>query len=138
MNISATRLCLTSMAASLFLRAVAASGAETVAPANERILQQELKQQQIRGTTKRVKEQLGKKTDGRQQNSFSEEQQNSLRLLQIDQEPIKDEVLPVIGKLEKLAKEINDGPTAERPKAALQQIKEGGLLLSLDAAVEDL
>ena len=82
--------------------------------------------------------QLAKKTEGRQQNSFSEEQQNTLRLLQIDQEPIKDELAPVIGKLEKLAKEINDGPTAERPKAALRQIKEGGLAPSLDAALEDL
>lgn len=82
--------------------------------------------------------QLAKKTEGRQANSFSEEQQNTLRMLQIDQEPIKDELLPVIGKLEKLAKEINDGPTMERPKAALQQIKQGGLVPSLDSAVEDL
>lgn len=82
--------------------------------------------------------QLAKKTEGRQPNSFSEEQQNSLRLLQIDQEPIKDEVAPLIGKLEKLAREIKDGPAVERPKAALHQVKEGGLLASLDAAVEDL
>src|SRR5205085_1285012 len=82
--------------------------------------------------------QLARITEGRQFNSFNEEQQNMLRLLQIDQEPIKDEVLPVIGQLEKLANEIQDGPGMERPKAALQQIKEGKLLPSLEAAVEDL
>src|SRR5438876_11186239 len=38
--------------------------------------------------------QLANKTERREANSFSEEQQNSLRMLQIDQEPIKDEVLP--------------------------------------------
>src|SRR5437016_2069337 len=43
--------------------------------------------------------QLARKTEGRQPNSFNEEQQNALRLLQIDQEPIKDELLPVIGQL---------------------------------------
>lgn len=82
--------------------------------------------------------QLAKKTEGRQPASFSEEQQNTLRLLQIDQEPIKDEVGPVIGKLQELAKEIQDGPAADRPKAALQQAKEGGLFPALDSAVEDL
>jgi len=82
--------------------------------------------------------QLARITEGRQPNSFNEEQQNMLRLLQIDQEPIKDEVQPVIGQLEKLAKEIQDGPAMERPKAALQQIKEGKLMPSLEAALEDL
>src|SRR5258706_141973 len=82
--------------------------------------------------------QLAKRTEGRPATSFSEEQQNSLRMLQIDQEPMKDEVLPVIGKLEKLAKEISDGPAMARPKSALQQAKQGGLLPSLDAAVDDL
>ncbi len=82
--------------------------------------------------------QLGRQTEGRRPDAFSEEQQNGLRLLQIDQEPIKDEVVPMIGKLEKLAREIKDGPAMERPKAALQAVKEGRLLSWLDAAMEDL
>src|ERR1043166_3664192 len=61
--------------------------------------------------------QLAKRTEGRQANSLSEEQQNSLRLLQIDQEPIKDEVLPVIRKLEKLAREIKEGPAMSDRKS---------------------
>src|SRR5205085_3749008 len=82
--------------------------------------------------------QLAKKTEGRQPSSFSEEQLNTLRLLQIDQEPIKDEAIPVIGKLEKMAQEIKDGPAMERCKSALQQVTDGKLLSSLDGAVEDL
>ena len=59
MNTSASRLLWALAAAGLLFCAAWAKGAETTASPTDRILQQELKQQQIRSTTQRVKEQLG-------------------------------------------------------------------------------
>lgn len=81
---------------------------------------------------------LARTTEGRALNTFNDEQKNSLRLQQIEQDAIKPEVLLATAQLEKLAREITDGPTAERPKLALQQVKDGGLVPALDGATGDL
>jgi hypothetical protein len=57
---------------------------------------------------------------------------------QIDQETLKDEVLITMKKLEQFAKEIEEGPTAERPKLALQQAEQGALKPAMDSSVDDL
>ncbi|PYI80345.1 MAG: hypothetical protein DME26_21760, partial [Verrucomicrobia bacterium] len=62
----------------------------------------------------------------------------SLQLQDTEQGAVKDEVGLVLGKLEKLAREGDIGVTAERPKAAVQQAKEGMLLPTLETAVEEL
>jgi hypothetical protein len=81
---------------------------------------------------------LARTTEGKAINAFNDEQKNSLRLQQIEQDAIKPEVLLTTTQLDKLAREITDGPTAERPKLALQQVKEGGLFPALDGATADL
>src|SRR3954452_18359806 len=81
---------------------------------------------------------LAKTTEGRQLTAFDEGQKNNLRIQEIDQGNIKDEVALVLAQLEKIAKTITDGPIAERPKAALQQVKAGGVSPALDSAAEEL
>src|SRR3954447_25543329 len=81
---------------------------------------------------------LAKTTEGRQLTAYDEGQKNNLRIQEIDQGNIKEEVALVLAQLEKIAKTITDGPIAERPKAALQQVKEGGVSPALDSAVEEL
>lgn len=71
-------------------------------------------------------------------NSYDENQKISLRYQQSEQNPLKDEVAAILRKLAKLAEESTDGPTAERPKAALQQAKEGGLMPALESAAGEL
>src|SRR5437868_8049602 len=64
---------------------------------------------------------LAKTTEGRQLTAFDEGQKNNLKIQEIDQENIKEEVSIVLKKLESVGKEITDGPTAERSKQAIQQ-----------------
>ena len=59
--------------------------------------------------------------------AFDENQRISLRYQQSEQNPLKDETAAILGRLERLAKEITDGSAADRAKAAVQQAKEGGL-----------
>src|SRR6266496_789825 len=82
---------------------------------------------------------LAKSTEGKTSfSSFDENQKISLRYQQSEQNPLKEEVAAILAKLERLAKEITDGPTAERPKAALQQARDGGLTPALEAANDEL
>jgi hypothetical protein len=82
---------------------------------------------------------LAKSTEGKTSfSSFNENQKISLRYQQSEQNPLKDEVAAILSKLERLAQDIADSPTAERPKAALQQARDGGLTPSLQAAAEEL
>jgi hypothetical protein len=81
---------------------------------------------------------LAKRTEGRQARDFSETQQNDLNLLRIDQEPLKDEVLLQTKRLERLAAQPHEGPTAHRPQQALRQTREGGLFPALDGALDEL
>ena len=71
-------------------------------------------------------------------NSYDESQRINLQLQQSQQSPIKEEVANVLAAIEKLSKQNTDGPTAERPKAALQQAREGGLLPALSSANDEL
>ena len=64
---------------------------------------------------------LAKRSEGKALTSLSEGQQADLRLVQIDQEPLKDEVLPYIGQLERITAENtgwSDRDAAERGVAA--------------------
>ena len=70
--------------------------------------------------------------------SFDENQKISLRYQQSEQNPLKDETAAILAKLERLSKEIADGPTADRAKTALQQARSGGLSPALEAAAEEL
>lgn len=81
---------------------------------------------------------LDKSTGSKPINSFDEGNKNNLKLQEIDQENIKDEVLLVLTRLDKLSKEVRDGPTAEAPKKAVEQIESGGLKPTLEDALKDL
>lgn len=70
--------------------------------------------------------------------AFDENQRISLRYQQSEQNPLKDETAAILGRLERLAKEITDGAAAERAKAAAQQAKDGGLMPALGGASEEL
>jgi hypothetical protein len=81
---------------------------------------------------------LAKLTEGKSPNAFDEGQKLNLQLQQTEQESLKAEVRITVEKLEALAKQVLDGPSADRPKAGLQQVKDGGLLPALDSAVEEI
>ncbi len=81
---------------------------------------------------------LANTTEGRPLGSFDEGQKSNLRIQEIDQENLKEEVNLVLKKLEKISQDMADGPTAERPKQALQQVKDGGLHPAMDTAVAEL
>ena len=71
-------------------------------------------------------------------NAYDENQKLNLRYQQSEQNPLKEEVAAILKKLEKVAAELADGPTAERPKAALQQAKDGGVMPALESASGEL
>lgn len=81
---------------------------------------------------------LANETEQKAYNSFSDAQRSSLRMQQIEQASIRDQAGQLVAELEKLAREIQEGPNADRPKAGMQQAKEGGLSEALNAAVEEL
>jgi len=81
---------------------------------------------------------LDKMMGGKPIGQFDEANKNNLKLQEIDQDNIKEEVALVLAKLEKLAKDVQDGPTAERPKKAVEQIEGGGLKPALEDAFKDL
>ncbi|HMJ89286.1 MAG TPA: hypothetical protein VK530_05695 [Candidatus Acidoferrum sp.] len=71
-------------------------------------------------------------------NGFSEDEKRYLQQQGIDQAALKDETVMVLKKIESLAKETDGSATGERPKAALDQARTGGLVAALDAALDDL
>ncbi len=81
---------------------------------------------------------LARLTQGRSFNTFDESQKLSLQLQESEQGTIKDEVALVLDRLEKLARESQGGPTAERPRAAAQKAQESGLRKTLAKAEEEL
>ncbi|HXG46663.1 MAG TPA: hypothetical protein VNO52_03490 [Methylomirabilota bacterium] len=81
---------------------------------------------------------LAKATEGKGFNSFDESQKINLKFQQTEQGPMKDELQVLLRRLEKVAAEITDDAAADRPRAALARVSEGGLLTALDAAAEDL
>src|SRR5204863_9442715 len=64
---------------------------------------------------------LAKTTEGKQLGSFDEGQKSNLKIQEIDQQNIKEEVALVLKKLESIGHDITDGPTAERSKQGIQQ-----------------
>ena len=47
-------------------------------------------------------------------------------------------IYPILARLEKMSKEISDGPNSERPKAGLRRARDSGLSASLQAATAEL
>ena len=81
---------------------------------------------------------LARQTVQRQLQNFNEDEKRYLSQQEIDQVAIKDELLLLLSAIERVAKETEGAPTGERPKAALEQAKSGGLVASLDDSVKDL
>jgi len=81
---------------------------------------------------------LARQTDSKQLLHFGEDEKRYLQQQEIDEIALKDEVGQVLNKLERLTKESDGTPTGDRPKAALEQAKSGGLLTALEGAVNDL
>jgi hypothetical protein len=81
---------------------------------------------------------LARTTDQKGANGFSEDEKRYLQQQGIDQSSLRDETLLVIKKIEALEKETDGTATGDRPKAALEQVKSGGLVAALDAAIDDL
>src|SRR5262249_47107470 len=80
---------------------------------------------------------LAKAADMRTGSQFDDTQRASLQVQQAEQQALKDEVNPLLVKLDALAKDA-EGTTKERLNKALEQSKTGGLRPSLDSAVEEL
>jgi hypothetical protein len=82
---------------------------------------------------------LAKSAEGKSSfQNYDENQKISLRYQQSEQLPLKDEVALILARLDRLSREITDGPAAGRPKMALRQAADGGLMPALEAAVEEL
>lgn len=81
---------------------------------------------------------LARQTDQRPLAKFGEDEKRYLSQQEIDQIAIKDEVALLLGKLEKIARETEGTPTGERPRAALDQARNGGLISALEGSVTDL
>jgi len=81
---------------------------------------------------------LARQTESRQRQHFSEDEKRYLSQQEIDEVAIKDELALLLNAIDRIAKETEGTPTGERPKAALEQAKSGGLIAALDDAVKDL
>lgn len=81
---------------------------------------------------------LARQTDSRQMQHFSEDEKRYLHQQEIDQVALKDELALLLGAIDRIAKETEGTPTGERPKAALDQARRGGLVLALEDSVKDL
>ena len=81
---------------------------------------------------------LARQTDSRPLANYGEDEKRYLQQQEIDEIALRDEVAQVLGKLEKLAKESDGTATGERPKAALDEAKKGGLMTALNGSAEDL
>src|SRR4051812_11602340 len=80
---------------------------------------------------------LAKMTGNATASRFDDTQRASLQIQAADQQGLKDEVNPLLGKLETLTKDA-DGPTKDRLNKAMEQAKSGGLKPAMDASIEDL
>jgi len=81
---------------------------------------------------------LARQTDQRPLARFGEDEKRYLQQQEIDQIAIKDELGLLLNKLDKQARESDGTASGERPKAALDQARNDGLLTSLDGSVDDL
>lgn len=81
---------------------------------------------------------LARQVNQRPASQYGEDEKRYLSQQEIDQVAIKDEVGLWLNKLEKMVQESDGTPTGERPKAALGQARNGGLLAALNSSVDDL
>jgi len=80
---------------------------------------------------------LAKMTGSATASRFDDTQRASLQIQAADQQGLKDEVNPLLAKLETLTKDA-DGTTKDRLNKAMEQAKSGGLKPAMDSAIEDL
>src|SRR6267142_827024 len=80
---------------------------------------------------------LAKMTGSATASRFDDTQRASLQIQAADQQGLKDEVNPLLAKLETLTKDA-DGTTDDRRNKAMDQAKSGGLKPAMDSAIEDL
>jgi hypothetical protein len=81
---------------------------------------------------------LARQTEGRQAANFGEDEKRYLQQQEIDQIAIKDELGLLLNKVERIARETEGTPTGDRPKAALEAARSGGLVAALNDSVTDL
>ena len=81
---------------------------------------------------------LAKRTADKSTNSFSETELGELRLLQIEQEPMRDEVLPLLSKLEEVRNGATTEPRDRGSPEASRYARESNLLPALEAATRSL
>src|SRR5690349_8217351 len=81
---------------------------------------------------------LARTTDQKASSGFSEDEKRYLQQQGIDQAALRDETALIIKKIEAMSRETDGTATGERPKLALEHAKSGGLMVALDAAIEDL
>ncbi|MCY2953627.1 MAG: hypothetical protein NTU53_16855 [Planctomycetota bacterium] len=80
---------------------------------------------------------LAKATAGKTGSSYDDTQRASLQVQQAEQQSLKDEANPILGKLETIFKD-SEGTTKDRLNKALQLVKDGALKPAMDSAIEDL
>jgi len=85
----------------------------------------------------KVAVELAKATNGKTGSAFDENQRASLQVQQAEQQALKEEVNPLLEKLQVIARDA-EGPTRDRLEKAMQMVKEGGLRPTMDATIEDL
>jgi hypothetical protein len=81
---------------------------------------------------------LAKQTDARGTNHFNDTEHGELRLLQIDQEPLKDELAPLLKKLGEVQPAPEAATTRNHAPQASSYAKESNLLPALEAATQGL
>jgi len=80
---------------------------------------------------------LAKSVGTRTGSSFGDDQKASLQIQHAEQQSIRDEVNPLLAKLETIYKE-SEGSTKERLGKALELVKGGALKMAMDASIESL
>src|SRR5258705_7631029 len=80
---------------------------------------------------------LAKMTGNATASRFDDTQRASPQIQAADQQGLKDEVNPLLTKLETLTKAA-DGTTKDRLNKAMEQAKTGGLKHAIESAIEDL
>lgn len=81
---------------------------------------------------------LARQTMSRPATQFNEDEKRYLHQQEIDEVAIKDELVLLLNKLEKISRETDGTATGERPRAALNLAKNGGLLTALEGSLDDL
>ncbi|HAM73891.1 MAG TPA: hypothetical protein DCM86_19855 [Verrucomicrobiales bacterium] len=81
---------------------------------------------------------LARQVDRKTLEQFQESHRLNLQLQETEEASLRVETAQVVDQLERLVGQSVDAATAERPRRALGQAREGGLLPSLNGALEGL